>query len=255
MRFFISANTDIGTGNPVNQDSLFVRTLKTRQGPMVLAVLCDGMGGLSQGEVASATVISAFTAWMRCELPVLSQDRIEDSVIRAQWDGIISDQNEILLRYGKQNGTSLGATVVAMLLTGQSYYILNVGDSRAYEMIDSPRMITKDQTVVAREVELGRLTPRQASRDPRRHVLWQCVGASGGVIPEFFFGKVIKNAIYMLCSDGFRNTITHQEIYDAFQPGQMINGEIMNRRAQQLIATCKRRGERDNISVVTVRTF
>ena len=63
MNFLISANTDIGTTKQTNQDSLAVKILNTVQGRMVFAVLCDGMGGLANGEIASASLVNAFESW------------------------------------------------------------------------------------------------------------------------------------------------------------------------------------------------
>ena len=63
MNFIISATTDIGTTKKTNQDSLSMKVIRTPAGRMVFAVLCDGMGGLSSGEVASATVVKAFHEW------------------------------------------------------------------------------------------------------------------------------------------------------------------------------------------------
>lgn len=54
MNFLVSANTDVGTVKTTNQDSLDIKVLNTVQGKMVFAILCDGMGGLANGEVASA---------------------------------------------------------------------------------------------------------------------------------------------------------------------------------------------------------
>ena len=71
MNFIISAATDVGTVKATNQDSLTVKTLRTCQGRMVLAVLCDGMGGLQKGEVASASLVRAFEQWMSEQLPQL----------------------------------------------------------------------------------------------------------------------------------------------------------------------------------------
>ena len=99
----------------------------------------------------------------------------------------------------------MGTTVTAMILTGGYYYIVNVGDSRAYEICSNLQVLTRDQTVVAREVEQGLLTLEQAETDPRRSVLLQCIGASDVVYPDFFLGEVKKDAVYMLCSDGFRH--------------------------------------------------
>lgn len=251
----ITANTDIGIVKTTNQDSLSVKLINTPQGRMVFAVLCDGMGGLEKGEAASASVIYAFNKWVEEELPSLSNSTIEDFVLRMQWNKIIQEQNERIKRYGAGQGIKLGTTVVAMLLTQERYYILNVGDSRAYEIDKRLKQLTNDQTFVAREVALGNMTLEQAQVDERRNVLLQCVGASDEVYPDMFFGEVKPNACYMLCSDGFRHEITEIEIFEKLQPGILFDESIMNNHTVSLIELNKQRKETDNISVVLVRTF
>lgn len=255
MNFIISATTDIGITKATNQDSLSVKLINTPQGKMVFAILCDGMGGLQKGEVASASVIRAFDQWVRQELPGLSQGPIEDYVIRAQWERIIQEQNTLIKAYGARQGIRLGTTVVAMLLTSDRFFILNVGDSRAYELAEGIRQLTQDQTLVAREVALGNITPEQARVDSRRNVLLQCVGASDNVFPEMFFGAVKKDAVYLLCSDGFRHEISSEEIFELLQPNVLLDSNTMDLHARTLVERNKQRNERDNISVVLVRTF
>ena len=255
MNFIISANTDIGTVKATNQDSLHVKTINTSQGRMVFAIMCDGMGGLAKGEVASATVVKAFMDWSVTSLPALCNAPLEDTVIRAQWEQIITRENERIKAYGASQGVRLGTTVVAMLLTQNRYYILNVGDTRAYEIVSGLRQITADQTFVAREVALGNMTPEQAAVDSRRSVLLQCVGASDSVYPDMFFGDVQTNATYMLCTDGFRHEITPDEIFEKFRPEANYDQNMMNQNALSLIELNKQRQERDNISVSLVRTF
>lgn len=255
MNFLVSANTDIGIVKDTNQDGLSVKVINTSQGKMIFAILCDGMGGLANGEVASTTVISAFNEWVFNELPVLCRSSIEDSTIRTQWENIVIKQNEIIKAYGERQGIRLGTTVVAMLITQNRFYILNIGDSRAYEIFDTIHQLTEDQTFVAREIQLGRMTPEEAKIDSRRNVLLQCVGASEEVYPDMFFGEVKKDAVYMLCSDGFRHEITPDEIYEKFKPGALTDTAVMDNHTKQLIELNKQRAERDNISVVLVRTY
>lgn len=255
MNFIISANTDVGISKSTNQDSLTMMVINTPIGRMAFAVLCDGMGGLAKGEVASASVINAFRNWATTELPQLCESLIEDSVIRSQWEKIIAEENQTIKAYGARQGVRLGTTVVAMLLTQTRYYILNVGDSRAYELTTGIRQITSDQTFVAREIALGNMTPEEAACDSRRNVLLQCVGASDNVYPDMFFGDVQQNAIYMLCSDGFRHEITPEEIYAKLQPGVLFDDYTMQQNTINLIELNKQRQERDNISVALVRTF
>lgn len=255
MNFIVSANTDIGIVKNTNQDSLSVKVINTSIGRMSFAMLCDGMGGLAKGEVASASVIRAFDEWINNELPLLCNAPLDGNVIKAQWEKILLDQNNVIKTYGARQGVKLGTTAVVMLLTDTQYFIMNVGDSRAYEFTDVMTQLTNDQTFVAREVALGNMTPEQAEVDERRSVLLQCIGASEEVYPDFFVGQTKQNATYMLCSDGFRHEITPDEIYAKFQPGVLLDDSTMNQNTIELIELNKQRNERDNISVVLVRTF
>ena len=255
MNFIVSANTDVGLTKSTNQDSMSVKVMNTPQGRMAFAILCDGMGGLAKGEVASASVIRAFDQWVYQELPQLCNDPITDAIIREQWEKIITEQSALIKTYGARQGIKLGTTVVAILLTQDRYYVLNVGDSRAYELTSNIRQLTQDQTFVAREIALGNMTEEQAAVDPRRNVLLQCVGASDEVYPDMFFGTVQENAVYMLCSDGFRHEITPQEIYEKLQPQVLFDDYRMQQNAIDLIELNKARKERDNISVALIRTF
>lgn len=69
MHFTFIAETDIGTTKDTNQDSILVKHGQYSGGEVLMAIVCDGMGGLSKGELASATVIRAFDKWFDEELP------------------------------------------------------------------------------------------------------------------------------------------------------------------------------------------
>lgn len=255
MNFIISAATDIGLTKSTNQDSYNVRVFSTKQGKVVFAVLCDGMGGLAKGEVASATLVNAYCKWADNKLPVLCEDVINDADISADWIGIATEYNEKIKSYAASYGINMGTTATVIMLTEKRYYIMNVGDTRAYEITDNVTVLTKDQTVVAREIECGNLTVEEAEKDSRRSILLQCIGASEEVYPDMFFGETKQDATYMLCSDGFRHEITEEEIYKYLNPGVMTDENSMKRNMDALIDLNKQRQERDNISVVTIRTF
>ncbi|MGN0320167.1 MAG: PP2C family protein-serine/threonine phosphatase [Lachnospira sp.] len=255
LNYIISANTDIGTTKNTNQDSLSVKILNTPVGRMAFAVLCDGMGGLDKGEVASAAVINAFNEWVTQELPKICGEQLADDVIRMQWSSIITNMNQKIKSYGARQGVKLGTTAVIMLITDNRYYIMNVGDSRAYEISNTITQLTNDQTFVAREIAMGNMTPEQAETDSRRNVLLQCVGASDEVYPDMIYGETKQNAVYMLCSDGFRHVISSQEIFEKLNPSVLYDENNMSVNSRDLIEINKCRGETDNISVALVRTF
>lgn len=256
MNYLVQACTDVGLTKKTNQDSFMAKVIYTSLGRMAIAVMCDGMGGLEKGEVASATLVRAFDRWIEEVLLKVDVESLNENFIRQQWTNLILENNEKIKMYGKRCGVSLGTTITAILLTDMSYYVVNVGDTRVYEISrQGQRIITKDHTVVNREVEQGIITEEQAHIDPRRSVLLQCVGASEKVYPDFFFGVPIQNTVYMLCTDGFRHEILPEEIYHYLQPDNMCNQEDMKNNILTLIELDKQRKERDNISVITVRTY
>ena len=250
MEFYISATTDIGTKRKINQDSLSVRKLETRTGNMVLAVLCDGMGGLKFGELASASVVSAFTDWMYRDLSMLSQYPLEDHTIRKQWSDLIGVQNCRIRAYGERYHCMTGSTVTALLLTESRYYLLNIGDSRAYEIAEQVTQLTEDHTVVANEVRLGNLTKEQADHSSIQNVLTRCVGVKETAYPDLFFGTVRKGAVYMLCSDGLVHETEEKELADRLSPKRCGNISALHEALVQLTEDVKQRGETDNITAV-----
>ncbi|MCI8669383.1 MAG: serine/threonine-protein phosphatase [Lachnospiraceae bacterium] len=255
MNFLVSASTDKGIKKNTNQDSLAIKVAETTIGKITLALVCDGMGGLQQGEVASANLTLAFSNWFDNDLPQLLQHGIEDYKIYQEWNQIIQTENKKILLYGRQQGINLGTTIVAALFTNNRYYILNIGDSRVYEIKDSIRLLTQDQTVVENEFRKGLLTREQADNDSRRSVLLQCVGAIQNVVPEMLYGNIQKDAVYMLCSDGFRHVISTQELYEHLNPNVLISKEVMKQQSELLIELNKSRMEQDNITVSLIRTF
>ena len=57
MRYVAIAESDIGIARDINQDSVLIKHATYGSNEVLMAIVCDGMGGLSRGEIASATVI------------------------------------------------------------------------------------------------------------------------------------------------------------------------------------------------------
>lgn len=253
MKYLGAAVSDTGISKKTNQDSVCLKIANTgKRGQIAMGVICDGMGGLEKGELASATVIRGFEEWFDRQLPrKISNYTWEDLAV--DWERLIKANNYKIFEYGEKNKISLGTTVSAILIMEGIYMIVHVGDSRIYCISDSVRQLTEDQTFVAREIRRGNMTEEQAARDPRRNVLTQCVGAMGIVTPDILRGKVEKNTVYMLCSDGFRHELTKNEMYEGFRFDHIRSLEEMTQNSTQLIERVKSRNERDNISVALIK--
>lgn len=253
MQVLTAYHTDVGIEKQTNQDSLCVQVAESSLGTVVLAVVCDGMGGLSKGELASSNVIRAFTNWFDTELADQLSENAEEE-IRYRWDRIIKEQNQRIGAYGKEQHINLGTTLTALLIVDTKFFLIgHVGDSRAYRITNKLEQLTEDQTVVYREILKGILTPEQAEEDPRRNVLLQCIGASKSVEPIFVNGKAQDGDVYLLCSDGFRHKISIEEIYMAFQPEKLTDESAMEQKIKELVELNKQRDEKDNITAVLIK--
>lgn len=251
MRYTATADTDVGISKSTNQDSVLIKHASTDIGEVLMAIVCDGMGGLAKGELASATVIREFARWFDEDLP-FELDNLDMQVIGGKWSLMLKDLNLKILEYGTEHGTSLGTTFSGILFVGNQYVIAHVGDTRVYQIGSSLNQLTTDQTFVAREISRGTMTAEQAKTDKRRNLLLQCVGASKTVEPQVICGMVERGA-YMLCSDGFRHEITDAEMYESLNPINFMNKNAMHSNARYLIEQVKSRNEKDNISVVLIK--
>lgn len=251
MRFIVAADTDVGISKQSNQDSLCIKCAETSFGPAVMAMVCDGMGGLEKGELASAVVVRAFDKWFEKKLPEVI-GRGDWELLRSSWETMLRDLNKGISEYGSNLEMMLGTTFCAMLIIGDRYMLFNVGDSRAYRLAASLEQLTEDQTYVQREINRGNLTPEQALTHPKRSVLLQCVGASRVVVPDVQFGSVRRGENYMICSDGFRHVISEEEIMAKLNVSAGATAESMKRAIRELIETVKARRERDNISALVI---
>lgn len=256
MNYLIAAHTDIGIKKQTNQDSLLIKVADTEYGQVCFAVLCDGMGGLAKGEVASATVIRHFSDWFDREFPEMLYRGVKPEHLKRTWENLIYEVNYKIGYYSERNNARMGSTVVALLIIGNIYYIINVGDSRAYmTTVDNIVRLTKDQTFIQKEMDEGRMTYEEAKRDPRRNVLLQCVGASSVIEPDFYLGQIQGRCVFILCSDGFRHVIGEAEIQEKLNPLVLPDEETMRQNAEFLTELDKFRKEDDNISVALVQVY
>lgn len=252
MHFIATADTDIGISKDTNQDSALIKHAKSDGKEILLAVICDGMGGLSKGELASATVVRAFAKWFDEELPY-ELNNVDLQVIGAKWSLLLKELNVQILEYSKENNIDgVGTTFSGILFIDDQYVIGHVGDTRVYHIGASLTQLTTDQTFVAREISRGTMTLEQSRTDKRHNLLLQCIGASKAVEPQLICGKAEKGA-YMLCSDGFRHEISEAEIYESLNPINLMNKDAMHNNAKYLIEQVKKREEKDNISVLLIK--
>ncbi|MBP5326004.1 MAG: serine/threonine-protein phosphatase [Pseudobutyrivibrio sp.] len=258
-KFNTDAITDIGIKKSVNQDALLIKQAHSASvGDICFGCLCDGMGGLSAGEIASSALVHRMDEWFRVELPgLLSRPDFTESLaespaceniylrqVEKNWDFIVNEMNIRLQQYGLQKGIRIGTTIVAILVIENDYIIMNVGDSRAYRCSDVEcDLLTHDHSYVQKQMDMGRMTKEEAKVSDKKSVLLQCVGASEQVVPSFYYGKCGDNNKYLLCSDGLWRRMEEKEILNMLKRKQAL---------EAMTNLVKERGETDNISGLVI---
>lgn len=249
MRLAAGAHTDIGTRKNQNQDAYGLRVVENDLCESALAVVCDGVGGMSEGEIASGVVVSAFLEWFGTHMVQLLIGGLTQEEMFAQWLEIARQANDCIYQYGRGKGLHVGTTATVLLLMGRRAFVMNIGDTRLYCIDQSGlRQVTTDHTLVQREVEQGLLTSAEARVDKRKNILIRCLGAEKEAKPDFYSGVVRPGSIYLLCTDGLRNVLEPEELQHGVAPGRVERGEDLTGLLQALVELSKSRGERDNIT-------
>lgn len=222
-----------------NQDSVSFQQVSICGKKAVLALVCDGIGGLQQGETASGFAAERMTEWFYTEGIRMLQKRKGRKKIEKAGLRVLYHCNEEMGRYGERHGIKLGSAMTALLISGKRYVLWHSGDTRFYRVRRGirkthVRRLTKDHTADSR-------------------TLLRCIGSFSWKEPDVSGGKIRKNQVMLLCTDGFRNKISEAQIGEALQPAFLQSREQIGRRLEELAGYGKRHGETDNISAIVIK--
>lgn len=238
MKVIACCGTDIGLSRKNNQDAVSIKKQTVGGIEYYMAVVCDGVGGLSRGEYASRCMKERLERWFFFEFPQIIGQRQEDDVILQRLYRQIEAQNEILYKYGKERGIRCATTVSALVLTPEKFFAAHVGDSRIYKIKSGVEQITDDQSLLA-EVN-------------RRNVILQSVGAEPKVEICLYQGKADEDVTYLVCTDGFYHCVSQKEL-ENWGKSRFENLEALGSCLEKQIYLIKERGERDNISAAILQ--
>lgn len=236
--------TDRGTVRQQNQDACRVEILSPEQ---MLLMVCDGMGGARAGNIASELAVSAFGDAVLERLADPERGNDIGKLLKDSAD----EANRVVFHRANTDPACLGmgTTLVAALVTDQTCYVLNVGDSRAYAVCtEGIRKITRDHSLVEDLVRRGEITPEQARTHPQKNLITRALGAAEGVKADVFEEPFVPGAFLLLCSDGLSNVVTDQEILY-----EIIHGGEPSDCCKRLLDTALSRGAPDNVTAILLQ--
>lgn len=234
----IAALSDVGCKRSNNEDSFGYD-----QGSEIY-VVCDGMGGSSGGEVASAAAVEQVIRSFKRSGNGTStaEERLHSAVL---------DANARVLKMAQSNPQlrGMGTTLVTACFDARRIVIANVGDSRAYFLRQGVcRQITFDHSFLAEQVRNGTMTAEAAKASPLQSLITRAVGTDETVSPDLFDAELEAGDMVLLTTDGLTRYA------DALEIAQLVgSGADLQQACQRLIDTAKKAGAVDNVTCLLLR--
>lgn len=230
-----AARTHIGLVRRRNEDAVY-------SGRSLFAV-ADGLGGHTAGDIASTTVVETLQVHDR---------QVDPADLPTALGGAVYAANQALHRRIETEPelAGMGTTLVAMLWSGTTAVLANVGDSRAYLLRDADLnvsaasgivQITEDHTY-GNLVADANSVPNLSGRISRF-----LDGRSDGRSPDLTIWELRSGDRFLLCSDGLSSAVPDKLIRDALRSSS--NPEEV---ADRLIALANDHGGPDNITVIVI---
>ena len=186
-----------------------------------LLVVCDGMGGMNAGEVASDIAVKTIKEWF-------TTNKLTDAVVAAPCKYITSAivaADAAIKAHSKTNPDTegMGSTIVLAWLLGQKVYVGWCGDSRCYRFNPSLGLerLSHDHSYVQELVDAGKLTEELAFDHPNNNIITRSLGdPRGAAQPDCKEFDLYNQDIILLCSDGLCGTLRDNEIAELIKQHQ-----------------------------------
>ncbi len=233
------AATDVGRIREVNQDYIFCSMEPVGKLPNLFLV-ADGMGGHKAGDLASRYTVETLTDSIK--------KSASDNPITIINDAIIEANTKLLEKAAEsEQYTGMGTTLVVCTIIGESMYVANVGDSRLYLYDGRLSQITRDHSLVAEMVALGKLGRDEARRHEKKNVITRAIGGAKEIMADFFEAELTAGNRIIMCSDGLSNMVEDEEIE------RVLASDIpIEDKTKQLLGRANENGGKDNIAVVII---
>lgn len=238
----VCGKTDVGLRRHENQD-----TFAVEQGEkLLIAVVCDGMGGAEGGQIASSLAVETFIK----EIRALLRADMTAGQLRELASFCVAKANTAVYQRALQDPAyqGMGTTLVSAVAGERDAVICNVGDSRAYLIHNGEMMrITHDHSVVQTLVENGDITAEEARTHPNRNLITRALGPDETTLCDAFDVSFAHGDKILLCTDGLVVTATDEEICRIVCADKRAEEKL-----DDLIALAKAQGAPDNVTAVLI---
>jgi serine/threonine protein phosphatase PrpC len=187
----------------------------------LLAVVADGMGGHTHGEIAAQFAVEVLTtSFQRLARPRLVDPfRFFEAHIRQLHATIAQHALE------KEMLEIPRTTLVAALVQNDELYCAHVGDSRLYHFRHGRLLFrTEDHSKVQMLYRKGVIAKHEMLTHPERNKIYNCIG--GDTEPRIELSgcrDIAEGDIVLLCTDGLWSLLEDEEMAAALQSGPVTD--------------------------------
>ena len=220
-----------------------------------LVVVADGLGGHEAGEEASNMVVRTVGGALLNLLTGAALGRGGPMTSKGTTDAVesaLQESNREVHEKGKADARKkgMGATAAVVVAREGEARVGHVGDARVYHQRgDRLTQVTKDQTLAARMVELGRLSPKEALVHPARNEVYQAIGHHPNLKPAHYEVKLTPGDWLIVTSDGLHAHVGPEELQQMIAKAEPSSAKL----AAALVDLTNQKGGTDNCTVVVVR--
>ena len=250
MQLRFGAGTDPGRVRERNEDRYVA------DADLCFFAVVDGMGGHAGGELASATIAEAATAFI--QETANESDKTWPAVLDPHLSALgnrlqvaVHSANRALATTARKTPAleGSGATLAAMLFGDDKLAVSNVGDCRAYLLRGGHlSQITRDHSVVAEQVEQGLIDAETARTHPLRHVVTRAVSGQTDMAVDVHELEIRVGDRLILCSDGVHGVLTDAELVTLLS----AHGQSLDEICRAILDETNSRGGPDNATTVVV---
>lgn len=236
--------THVGRVRDHNEDTAAIAEIAQGDVTYQLWLVADGMGGGVKGEVASRAARDETIAALR-EAQDWADPGANLAAAAVRANGVVHDEGTA---HGELSRSAMGTTLVAALVEADTgrYWIVNVGDSRAYLARGGKiQQLTRDHSLIAEQVAAGQLTEEEARTADHRNIITRAIGTDATVEPDVIGPRrLAPGERLMLCTDGLHGMVADEAIE------VIVSREGLEEAADALIRAANAAGGRDNVTAV-----
>jgi protein phosphatase len=214
----IGCATSVGRVRDRNEDSFLVKhqtwSIGGQMHEMALLIVADGMGGHAAGDRASGLTVRMLDAGLTLLMAGAASGHYKDPAAPQVSESMlasIGEANKAVYRQGQSDPScrGMGATLDVVVIWNNVVRITHVGDCRVHHLQGGKlTQVTRDQTLVARMVELGQLSAREAANHPRRNEISQAVGKRESIEPASYQAILKRGDWLLVACDGLETHVS-----------------------------------------------